>query len=228
MTRRIEYSPIEAIVPADTNPKSHDLPLLEDSVTRWGYVEPIVLDERTGKLVAGHGRLDTLTAMKAKEMAPPDGVDVAEDGGWLVPVIRGWASKDDKEAQAYLLASNRITEKGGWDKQSLVDVLQGLEDNLAGVGFDRGDVDDLLAKLQEAQDIAFENQRRHGAGARDESSYDEWADRYADKTMRSIVLDYPVAQFEKVVELAVKARADLGLDSNAELFHALLEKSYGG
>jgi len=225
--RTIEYVPLEKVARADVNPKEHDLVLLEDSVTRWGYVEPIVVDERTDKLVAGHGRLDTLLAMKQRGMAPPDGVVVAKDGGWSVPVIRGWSSKDDKEAQAYLLASNRITERGGWDKRALVDVLQSLENDLAGVGFDQADVDDLLAKLQEAQDIAFENQRRHGAEARDEATYDEWADRYADSAMRSMVLDYPIKQFERVVELATKARADFGADSNADMIYLLLERHYG-
>ena len=53
----------------------------------------------------------------------PQGVQVADDGQWLVPVQRGIAFRDEGEAQAYLVADNRHVELGGWDDSMLADVL---------------------------------------------------------------------------------------------------------
>ncbi len=116
------------------------------SISRFGYVEPIILDERTGRIVAGHGRRETLLRMRAAGEAPPTGVR-AHNGDWLVPVVRGWTSKSDKDAEAYLLASNRHVELGGWDDSELAALLQDVE--LEGTGFSQDDLTGLLDRLAE-------------------------------------------------------------------------------
>ena len=78
---------------------------------------------------------------------PPQGVE--RDGDvWLVPVLTGWRSSDDDQAQAYVLASNRLVELGGWDESILTDVLVDLEQlgdaGLVGTGYS---LDDALAML---------------------------------------------------------------------------------
>lgn len=145
--RRIEYMPLKAIKGAALNPKLHDVGALGQSLKRFGFTEAPTLDERTQRLVAGHGRIELLTALKARGKKPPDGVDVGKDGDWLVPVQRGWASKDDTEARAYVVASNKTSEAGGWDEDKLAAELAAIADDsvmaLLGTGFD----DDALAKL---------------------------------------------------------------------------------
>lgn len=145
MSRTLEYLPVDRLVPADRNPKRHDQATLGASISRFGYIEPIVLDERTGKLVAGHGRLEQLRSRASAGEEPPEGVTVDADGNWLVPVVRGWASADDAEAEAYLLAANRTTELGGWDPNLLADALE-ASPNLDGIGFSDDDLRQLLAE----------------------------------------------------------------------------------
>lgn len=147
--RSIEYLTLDEILPADQNPKSHDEAGLAASVERFGYVEPITIDERTGNLVAGHGRLAELQARRDRGDPPPDGVLVDESGAWRAPVVRGWASADDAEAKAYLVASNRLTERGGWHAQGLADMLAELAagPGLEGVGYDADDLATMLADL---------------------------------------------------------------------------------
>lgn len=137
MARTLDYMPLDELQPATRNPKRHDLPLLDESMTRFGYVEPIILDERTQRLVAGHGRIDALRRRKAAGEGAPDGVEVGDDGTWLVPVLRGWSSRDDDEADGYLLASNRLVESGGWDLDMLADLLPTWDENdaLTGTGW---------------------------------------------------------------------------------------------
>lgn len=162
-TRKLEYLPLDGIVGADVNPKRHALGSLGKSVARFGYIEPVVLDERTGKLVAGHGRVEYLRSQQAEGGEPPDGVRTVK-GQWQVPVLRGWASKDDAEADAYLLASNRITELGGWDDEELAGLLDGLEESVRdATGFDQAYVDVLLADLA-ARDMDASDFEEHWNG----------------------------------------------------------------
>lgn len=135
---------------AKDNPKGHDEGLILESFERHGYAAPMVLDERTGRLVAGHGRLDGLEVLHEREADPPDGVLVLDDGRWAAFVSRGWRSKNDDQARAYLLMDNRSGEMGGWEREALAEMLGPMmeRDALAGSGFDRTDVDDLLASLR--------------------------------------------------------------------------------
>lgn len=142
--RRIEYAKLSELAPDPKNPKTHDVGAIYKSIGRFGYVEPVVVDERTGRLVAGHGRVQTLRQAKQAGDKPPDGVR-EQSGEWLVPVLRGWKSRSEKDASAYILASNKTSELGGWDEALLTDVMKSIGD-LDGTGFDGDDLDDLLAK----------------------------------------------------------------------------------
>lgn len=134
---RVQYVPLSSLKPAKRNPKKHEIDTVLTSMVRFGYVAPMILDERTGRLVAGHGRLESLKKAQAEGKAPPKRVRV-ENGDWLVPVVRGVAFQDDSEAEAYLLADNQTTILGGWDEEELTAIIQslGADDALAGTGFE--------------------------------------------------------------------------------------------
>lgn len=159
MSRKIEYMDLAELQVDDRNPKSHDVDTIDASMERFGVLDPIVLDSRTGKIVSGHGRFKTLTQLQEREAEAPDGVKVSKDGTWKVPVYTGWASADDNEAAAALIAMNRTTELGGWVDEELLDLLDELseyddtETALAGVGF----VEDDLLRLQEQVEAAEQN-----------------------------------------------------------------------
>jgi len=146
--RRVEYVRVEDLPPDPRNPKLHSLPDLEAAMDRFGYTEPLLLDERTGLLAAGHGRREALLAKRERGGEAPRGVTVGADGSWLVPVVRGWASRDDEEAAAYLVASNRLAEVGGWADRELATLLRNVTDTplgLSGVGFSNDEVLSLLS-----------------------------------------------------------------------------------
>lgn len=77
--RRIDYVDIEKLPDAPTNAKRHEPSLIDQSLDRFGFVEPIVIDERTGRLVAGHGRKDELRR-KRDQGDPPPGRDRQRPG----------------------------------------------------------------------------------------------------------------------------------------------------
>jgi hypothetical protein len=149
--RKLIYVPLDEIEPAEQNPKGHSPQTIGASIDRFGYVEPMIVDDRTGRLVAGHGRRDQLVSMREQGAPAPPGV-VVEKGVWRAPVVHGWSSADDDEALALGIALNRTTELGGWETRDLAAILEGLEDRdptyLDAIGFDRPDIDGLLAEIR--------------------------------------------------------------------------------
>lgn len=124
---------LSAIQSAERNPKLHDEAVIEESVSEFGFIDSPVLDERTGRLVAGHGRTDELRRRKALGLDPPEGIEVDGDE-WLVPVQRGWSSTSDDAALKAGIALNRATELGGWDVAELESILSGFMDDPSGLG----------------------------------------------------------------------------------------------
>lgn len=149
--RWAEYMPVADLEPAPTNAKAHDQAALATSVSTFGYMEPVVLDERTGRLVAGHGRTEHLRELQAAGQPAPEGVLVDAAGTWLVLVARGWASTDDDHAKAAGIALNRVGELGGWNQQALAADLLALRDADLGMfdaaGFTGDQLTDLLASF---------------------------------------------------------------------------------
>lgn len=166
--RSTEYVPLSDLRPDPRNPKAHDVATIDGSVGRFGIIDQITRDGRTGYIISGHGRTKTLTAMKERGESPPDGVEIGEDGEWLVPVNSGWSSRTDQEAAAALIALNQTTIMGGWVDDSLLAMLDDLagwdeeDSGLVGVGFGGEEIDDLRQRLEE---MATEE--------RDESDEDE-------------------------------------------------------
>ena len=147
--RTMEYVPLDSIAGNPRNPKRHSLRDIRDSMSRFGYTEPCILDERTQMLLSGHGRVETLLAERELGHTAPEGVMVDGDGTWLVPVVRGVSTKDDSEAAAYLIAANQLTIKGGWADDALAALLAEIgktEMGLTGVGYDEKEVAAILAR----------------------------------------------------------------------------------
>ncbi len=157
LPRWIDYQPISDVKGAERNPKQHS-PELGSAIDRFGFADGVILDERTGRLVAGHGRLERLKLMQEEGQDAPDGIRVLK-GKWLLPVQRGWSSRSDKEAEAFLVAHNRLTEAGGWDDRALFELLEQFEgDDLAGLGVD----ETYLGELQERVDELNEDDLPEG------------------------------------------------------------------
>jgi hypothetical protein len=147
--RRIEWVPLDELVPDPANPKDHAHDLIDDSIRRHGVIDLITRDDRTGYIVSGHGRTTTLRAQRDRGEDPPEGVQVASDGTWLIPVTTGWASVDDLDARAALIGLNRTSEAGGWVDDSLITLLDQLSaaDALAGVGYTADEIEALRTSL---------------------------------------------------------------------------------
>ena len=140
---RSEYVALTDIQRWPRNPKLHDEAGLDASIERFGFTAPCIVDETSGKLVAGHGRGEALQRRFVAGHPPPKNIVVAESG-WMVPVVRGVSFQNDLEAESYLLADNRLTEVGGWDSTALEAILRSInsvEAGLAGTGWSASEVE---------------------------------------------------------------------------------------
>lgn len=129
---RIEYMPIAELLGRRFrgNPRSHDDEAIRGSVERFGFADPIALDEKSGSISEGHGRLEALRAMREAGETPPENVRAAPDGSdWLVPVVRGASFKSKAELERYIVAHNQTTIAGGWESRLLAGILQRAQES---------------------------------------------------------------------------------------------------
>ena len=148
---RIEYMRIDNLVEHfhPDNPKEHDLGGIDVAYDEFGFVEIPTLEETTQKIIAGHGRIMQLNnRMRSKDAELPDGIQTDDDGMWKMPVIRGISLTTPAAAQAYLLTSNKLTMKGGWDPHKLIELLTMIHNDeivpLEATGFDEEELQHLI------------------------------------------------------------------------------------
>lgn len=135
---KIRKIPVSMINPAPYNPRIDLQPgdpeyeKLKRSIEEFGYVEPLVWNERTGNLVGGHQRYKIL---------------VNEQGATEVEV--SVVDLDETREKALNLALNKI--RGDWDEEKLAQVLAELQESDLDVtltGFDQEEVTELLSEYQ--------------------------------------------------------------------------------
>ena len=116
----------------DLQPGDPEYQKIARSIEKYGCVEPIIWNERTGNVIGGHQRLKVLAATGAVE------VDVS---------VVQLSLEDEK---ALNLALNKIS--GQWDNEKLSAVLQDLSAgfDVEVTGFDQHEVDALVASFAES------------------------------------------------------------------------------
>lgn len=131
--------------PADYNPRRDLQPedaeyqKLRRSMEEFGYVEPIIWNERTGRVVGGHQRLKVLLEKGAEE---------------IEAVVVDLDERDEKILNVLL---NKV--KGRWDIGKLADLLQELDE--AGAmdltGFEDWELQSLLMQYDHIKDLMEED-----------------------------------------------------------------------
>ena len=154
----IEYINIFEIVKWDKNPKKHNIPAIEHSISKFGYINPIVINEANQTILAGHGRLESLIEMKRLNMDPPLGIKVGDEGNWFAPVIRG-ITLNQNDHLAYTIADNQLTMSSGF-RDNITELLKEIEDlgdiNLNQLGFSQDDLKKMDVEIKEFIDGDFE------------------------------------------------------------------------
>ena len=125
---------IDTLIPAEYNPRIElksgmpEYEKLKNSIQEFGYVEPIIVNDRTGKVVGGHQRINVLKDLGYKE----------------VEVVH--VDLDDAHEKALNVALNKIS--GNWDAKKLEDLLRDINPNtdldVEFTGFDSDELDTIF------------------------------------------------------------------------------------
>lgn len=133
---KIEIKSIKDLKLADYNPRKdlqHGDPeyeKLKKSILEFDYVEPIIWNQQTGRVVGGHQRLKILKEIGRTEVEVSV-VDLPED-----------------KEKALNLALNKIS--GEWDMPRLKDLLEELNTGAFDIeitGFDHSEIDELMTQF---------------------------------------------------------------------------------
>lgn len=138
----VVYRPIASLVPDSRNARTHPRRQVEQikaSIGAFGFTNP-VLAEPSGRLIAGHGRLQA-----AREL-----------GLGEVPVIE-LAGLSEAQVRALRIADNKIALNAGWDleilKLELAELaLPEFDIDLALTGFASGEIDVILKESEDPDD----------------------------------------------------------------------------
>jgi DNA modification methylase len=133
----IKYVSIDAVIPYARNPRKNDQAVdkVVASITEFGWQQPIVVDKNM-IIIVGHTRL--LAAKKLNFKSVP--VVIAEN-------------LTDAQVKAYRIADNRTNEEAEWDNELLgleLEDLLGDNYDLSLTGFDQGELDELLAGVDDS------------------------------------------------------------------------------
>ena len=118
----------------DLQPEDAEYQKLRRSIEEFGYVEPIIWNERTGRVVGGHQRLKVLLEQGRED---------------IEAVVVDLAEKDEKILNVLL---NKV--KGRWDIGRLADLLQQLDEtgDMEVTGFEDWELQSLLMQYDHIKD----------------------------------------------------------------------------
>lgn len=142
---QIEKKSTADLFPADYNPRKDLKPgdaeyeKLKRSIEQFGYVEPVIWNKNTSRVVGGHQRLKVLIDMGITEVECVV-VELSEE-----------------KEKALNIALNKIS--GEWDKDklsSLIADLQCADFDVSLTGFDTAEIDELLSVGKDVKDDDFD------------------------------------------------------------------------
>lgn len=200
---------INSLKEFDGNPRKGNVKELKESLTHNGQYKPIVVQKSTQQIVAGNHLWKA-----AKEL------------GWNeIAVVE--LDIDDAQAKKIVAADNRLADMGSYDEQALLDLLGEID--LAGTGYIPADVDDLLALIEEQSTPEWKvaNAPAQYENFQQRPTLAERADRYAERTIRLLMCEYPNAQYIWVIEQLTALRDKFNVDSNAEAILKVISEYTG-
>lgn len=190
--------PIDSLEPFPGNPRIGDVEELRASLRRFGQVMPILTDPKLGE-----DRRSRIVARHHLVLA-------AAAEGWTHVAAIPNEFDDEDEARAYLLADNRLGERGSYNLDALTEHLGRLAelDRLEGTGYTR---DDLADRLDELRALSRETPARPPEPP------------VPPPEKRELVLHYDAEQYAQIEAYLTIVSKEKGTTGPAETIYAALE-----
>jgi len=206
---------IDALTPAERNPRRGDVEAIKRSYQRFGQRKPIVVSRETSEIVAGNHQYQAAVEL-----------------GWTeIAVV--WVDDDPETQTAYAIADNRIGQLGEWDVSALIEAFDEVDPaDLEAAGFSEIDVEDFRALADEQLMTAPATEVKGEAAGRGEPgdtsvqqavSVDDFLERYANRATRGIILYYTAAEYDTMVTSLDELAKRFDLEDNAAVVKKLVE-----
>lgn len=126
---KIKKINITDINEADYNPRTisdDEMTKLENSITEFGFVDPMIINLKNNKLIGGHQRYNALLSLNMKKGNFAEELNLVELGdiGWVFPDM-DLKIESEQHEKALNIALNKIS--GTWDNEKLFTLLEELE-----------------------------------------------------------------------------------------------------
>lgn len=150
------------------NPRLGDVQAIKGSIVANGVFRPVVVNKGTytdkpNEILAGN---HTVKAIRELAEENPDDARWRNVDVWMVDV-------DSERAARIVLADNRTADLGSYDNEELLGLLETVDYDLDGTGYDYGDVDDLRSLVEGGEGAPG------SAGLLDEPDTDNYQETYA-------------------------------------------------
>jgi hypothetical protein len=162
----IEYRRLCDLKQLKGNSKKHATENTIASILELGFKDPIGYDPSLnggkGGITEGHDRCAALLAIKKRKIDRPRGIDIDNDGEWMVPILVGVPAKNEAQAIKYSIIHNHSTIHGAgldlatelklFDTDLLISQAEYLDEEGENLGV-IGDLNSILEALNTLDDL---------------------------------------------------------------------------
>lgn len=127
--------PVGSVRPVLGNPRRGNVEVIAESLERNGQYRPIVVNKRSGEILAGNH-----TYAAARHL------------GWERIAVT-FVDVDEDQAARIILADNRTADVGTYHDDLLLAMLRGLDGDLEGTGYHDDDLEALEALAGDVKDL---------------------------------------------------------------------------
>jgi len=177
------------------NPRLGDVDAIAASLQTNGQFKPIVVNSRNNRVLAGN---HTLKAAKSI--------------GWKT-IVAVFVDVDEDNEKRILLIDNKLNDDAEYDREMLGQLLKDLsvdEGDLLSTGFTGTELEENVSADSNASTAT--------------PSLVERANTYADRQVRSLVLDYELQIYKDVMRMSMEIRGRRKIDTMSDLFKILIEE----
>lgn len=189
---------IDSVQEYPDNPRRGDVDALVDSIRVNGFYTVALAQRSTGYLVMGNHRRKALLKMGATQ----------------IPVM--YKDMSDEDALRIVLADNRTSDLSYYDDPTLFALLDQLNGDFSGTGYDKASYELLLQGLEGDSMLGNINQ-----GNMPSDRLEAWAGM----DIRNIVLPYEGDEYDEVAGGLIALRSAWSLETNADVVARLVAEA---
>ena len=209
----IEYRRLCDLKQLKGNSKKHATENTIASILELGFKDPIGYDPSLnggkGGITEGHDRCAALLAIKKRKIDRPRGIDIDNDGEWMVPVLVGVHAKNEAQAIKYSIIHNHSTIHGAgldlatelklFDADLLISQAEYLDEKGENLGV-IGDLNSILEALNTSDDLD-DSEEDIDYSILDDEDLAERLREMSDGVKKAIQIEFESDHYEEAYEL---------------------------